>query len=65
MQSEAAYLSKADAATYSSLSKRTLDEAKARGELPFYRFGKRKVLFRTADIDHWLSSRRIDVRAQS
>ena len=55
------YLNKADASEYTSLSARTLDAAKAAGELPFYRMGSRKVLFRRSDLDKWLSGMRVDV----
>jgi excisionase family DNA binding protein len=61
MTDRAEYLDKAGASEYSSLSARTLDGAKAAGELPFYRFGARKVLFRRADLDKWLSSMRVEV----
>lgn len=57
-----AYLNKREAASYVSLSPRTLDAAKARGEMPFYRVGPRKVLFRRADLDRWLSTMRVAVR---
>ena len=58
---QAEYLNKSASSVYSSISPRALDAAKARGELPFYRFGARKVLFRRADLDRWLATMRIDV----
>jgi len=45
------------------MSPRTIDAAKARGDLPFYRVGSRKVLFRRADLDRWLAGMRVDVSA--
>ena len=45
-----------------SLSRRTLDAAKARGELPFYKIGA-KVLIARADLTAWMEARRVDVRA--
>ena len=61
MTDETAYLTKADAANYSSISKRKLDTAKAAGELPFFRVGSRKVLFARRDLDRWLASMRVQV----
>ena len=55
------YLSKRAATVYTSLSARTLDAAKAAGELPFYRFGLRKVLFKRSDLDRWLAPLRVDI----
>jgi excisionase family DNA binding protein len=55
------YLDKRSAAQYCSLSARTLDAAKARGELPFYRFSSRRVLFRRVDLDKWLDGMRVDI----
>jgi excisionase family DNA binding protein len=63
--SEQEYFTKAEGAAYSRLSERTLDGAKARGELPFYRFGARKVLFSRRDLDKWLASMRVDVGARA
>lgn len=58
---EPGYMTKQQAAGYSSLSPRTLDSAKARGEIPFYRFGARKTLFKRSDLDRWLSTFRVEV----
>ena len=55
------FLSKRAASLLTSLSQRTLDAAKARGDLPFYRFGARKVLFKRDDLEKWLSTMRVDV----
>ncbi len=63
MSNGAAYLSKAAASRYCSLSARTLDAAKAAGELPFYRVGSRKVLFSRSDLDRWLRTMRVDAAA--
>lgn len=59
----AAYVSVRGAKLLSSLSRRTLDYAKQRGELPFIRVGK-KVLFRVSDLEQWLDAKRVDVRAE-
>jgi len=58
------YLTKRDASEYCSLSPRTLDAAKAIGDLPFFRVGSRKVLFAKRDLDEWLAGKRIDVMAE-
>lgn len=54
---EQQYLTKAQAQTYTSLSERTLDYARERGELTFYKHGKR-VLFKKADLDAWMERHR-------
>jgi hypothetical protein len=61
-QTSEGYLSKQPAAAYADVSPRTLDYAVARGELTAFRLvlsgakGKsRKLLFRKADIDKWIS----------
>lgn len=61
MNVEQEYYTKSEAADYARHSERTLDGAKARGELPFYRCGARKVLFRRADLDRWLSRMRVEI----
>lgn len=53
------YLTKREASAYTSISPRALDAAKARGDLPFYRFSSRRVLFSVNDLDRWLSKMRI------
>lgn len=55
------YFTKAEAAAYIRLSERTLDTAKARGELPFFRCGARKVLFRRDDLDRYLAPMRVEI----
>lgn len=55
------YVDKAMASTYCCVSVRSLDYAKSRGELPYYRLG-RKVVFALDDLDEWLAQHRIDVR---
>jgi excisionase family DNA binding protein len=55
------YLSKSDASVFCSLSPRTLDAAKAAGELPFFRVGCRKVLFARRDLEKWLASMRVEI----
>ena len=54
------YLSKEEAREYTSLSLRSLDYARERGEVPFYKKGKR-VLFKRADLDRWLEQFRAGV----
>ena len=61
MTEQTEYLSKQDASAYCSLSPRTLDTAKAAGELAFFRVGSRKVLFARRDLDRWLASMRVQV----
>lgn len=61
MSDKTEYLTKTDASAYCSLSPRTLDGAKAAGELPFFRVGSRKVLFARRDLDRWLASMRVEV----
>ena len=55
----AEYFTKAASSAYCSLSPRTLDAAKAAGELPFFRVGSRRVLFARRDLDKWLSKMRV------
>jgi excisionase family DNA binding protein len=61
MTEQTQYFNKSDASEYCSLSPRTLDAAKAAGELPFFRVGSRKVLFARRDLDKWLASMRIQI----
>lgn len=57
----AAYFTKRDASTYTARSQRAIDYARARGELPFYKIGARKIVFARADLDAWMSTSRVDV----
>jgi excisionase family DNA binding protein len=50
---EQQYLTKAQAQIYTGLSERTLDYARERNELKFFRVGKR-VLFRRGDLDVYI-----------
>ena len=61
--SEREYFTKREAAEYTRHAEPTLDRAKARGEIPFFRCGARKVLFSRRDLDKWLASMRVDVTA--
>jgi excisionase family DNA binding protein len=54
---EQQYLTKQQAQTYTGLSGRTLDYAREREELVFYKHGKR-VLFKRADLDAWMERHR-------
>lgn len=47
------FLSKDEASLYCSLSLRSIDYARERGELIFYKHDKR-VLFKKADLDRWM-----------
>jgi len=55
------YLTKRQAAEYAAHGQRTIDRWRAKGDLPFYRMGARKLLFRAEDIDAYLSRFRVDV----
>lgn len=55
------YFTKKEAAEYTRHAEPTLDRAKARGELPFFRCGARKVLFARRDLDKWLAGMRVEV----
>jgi len=57
------YLDVAASVRYTSMSRRTLDYAKDRGELPYVRKG-RKVLFRLDDLARWMDAGRVDVTAE-
>lgn len=54
------YLDVQGGVRFTSLSRRTLDYAKARGDLPFVRKG-RKILFKVEDLARWMDADRIDV----
>jgi len=56
---EQQYLTKAQAQTYTGLSERTLDYARERGELGFYKLGKKRVLFKRADLDAYIERHRV------
>ena len=55
------FLSKRAAAEFTSLSQRTLDTARASGELPFIKYSARKILFIRKDRLAWLTAKRVDV----
>ena len=58
----AQYLDKRGATRRISMGVRSIDYARAKGELPFYRVG-RKVLFRVDDLDRFIEQHRVDVQA--
>ena len=60
IQTEPEFLDKRAASIFTSLSPRTLDTARAKGNLPFIRFGRRRVLFKRIDLNSWLNSMRVD-----
>jgi excisionase family DNA binding protein len=55
---ERGYLTKAQACIYTSLSERTLDYARERGELRFYKLGKKRILFKKDDLDAYIERHR-------
>ena len=57
----AGYLDVHGACKFTSLSRRTLDYAKDRGDLAYIRSG-RKVIFAVADLVEWIERGRVDVR---
>jgi len=56
----AQYLDMRAAIEFSTMSRRTLDYAKDRGDLPFIRKG-RKIVFRRSDLERWMERDLIDV----
>jgi len=60
MNVKPSYVDKHGARDYSSRSIRAIDYARERGELPYYRCG-RKVIFRITDLDTWMERFRVDV----
>ena len=60
MKVDPAFVDKHGAHAYSGLSVRALDYARSRGDLPFYRHG-RKVLFRLIDLQRYMDRFRVDV----
>lgn len=60
MKVEPAFVDKHGAQAYSGLSVRALDYARSRGDLPFYRHG-RKILFRLSDLQGYMERFRVDV----
>jgi excisionase family DNA binding protein len=59
-QAKTAFVAKRTAAKYCALSQRTLDYARERGELPFYKVGS-KVVFLIKDLDTFMKMYRIAV----
>ena len=60
MKVEPAFVDKHGAHDYSGLSVRALDYARSRGDLPYYRHG-RKILFRLDDLQRYMGRFRVDV----
>jgi hypothetical protein len=58
----AGYVDMHGATAFTSMSRRTLDYAKDRGDLPYIRAG-RKILFAIADLVNWIERGRVDVTA--
>lgn len=59
---EKGFFTKSQTSEYSGIAQRTLDAARARGDLPFIKFSSRKILFRKCDVDRWLNSMLVDAR---
>jgi excisionase family DNA binding protein len=59
---EPQFFTKAQAQKYTSLSARTIDYARERQQLPFYRHGKR-ILLKRADVDRWMEQHRATTQA--
>ena len=59
MSNNSAYVDKRDGSRYTGISIRSLDYAREKGDLPYYRVG-RKVLFRIDDLDAWMERFRVD-----
>jgi excisionase family DNA binding protein len=59
VSNNSAYVDKRDGSRYTGISIRSLDYAREKGDLPYYRVG-RKVLFRIDDLDAWMERFRVD-----
>ncbi len=59
-QVKAAFMTKRAAAIYCALSLRTMDYARARGDLPYHKIGT-KVVFRISDLDAYMERYRVAV----
>ena len=53
------YLSITDACEFTTMSRKTLDYAKDRGDLPYIRKGRR-VVFRVSDLVSWMERGLVD-----
>ncbi len=54
-------MERAEVMDYLRISRGTLDKLQRRGEIPFFKIGK-KVLFRKSDIDTWIESQIIKAK---
>ena len=54
------YLNKHQASRFTSISNRSLDYARSRGELAFFKYG-RKILYSIDDLKKYLQRFRIDI----
>ncbi|MDA0989685.1 MAG: helix-turn-helix domain-containing protein [Verrucomicrobia bacterium] len=61
-QLAAAFLSKTKAAEYCGLSVRSLDYARARKQIPYYRHGV-KIVFRVSDLSRYMERYRVEADA--
>jgi hypothetical protein len=59
MKTELGYLTKRAAATFTTLSPRSLDYARERGDLPFLQIGRR-VAFKMTDLERYMERFRVD-----
>jgi len=57
---EQQYLTKQQAQIYTGLSERSIDYAREKDGLTFFKYGKR-VLFKKSDLDAWLERHRAGV----
>jgi hypothetical protein len=60
MKIDPAFVDKHGAHAYSARSIRAIDYARAAGDLPFYKCG-RKIVFRLNDLDKWMDRFRVDM----
>jgi hypothetical protein len=59
-QVKSGFVGKRAASAYCALGLRTMDYARERGELPFYKVGK-KVVYRMSDLDVFMARCRVAV----
>jgi hypothetical protein len=61
MKTEIGYMTKKAAAAFTTLSPRSLDYARDRGDLPFLQIGRR-VAFQVRDLEQYMQRFRVDAR---
>lgn len=55
------YMRRNTAAKYLACSIRTVDYLKSCGELPFYKLGRRLIVFNIDDLNAFMAQQRVDV----